>query len=175
MLERYRYFLKDFENILNIIYKNRGNSVNVEKKCLKSHITEDYPCSQIEFAYLTKGYVSLPENTRILVQQNIRNLIMDKKEFRGKHFEYKCPFLINGECSVYDYRGINCRTSDLSYYDDLKGVVIHPNQINFSESEHIPKVNLSPDRIMNSELANSYNFDYGEIRPMVEWFSGEQK
>ena len=32
------------------------------------------------------------------------------------------------------------------------------------------KVNLRIDRVLESELAQKYNLEHGEIRPMVDWF-----
>ncbi len=186
MISRYREFLKEFDNILKVIYEEQKQYIHCAKGCSKCCEKGEYPYSQMEFAYLTQGYINLPQNTKILVQQNIRNLLMDKKEFKGKRFEHKCPFLINGECSVYDYRGIICRTFGLCYYDDKNGYVRLPDCVhdglNYSDFydeetntlniENVPKVNLRIDRVLDSTLANSYDLDCGEIRPMVEWFGG---
>ena len=70
--------------------------------------------------YLTQGYIGLDANTKVLVQQNIQNILEDEKEYTGKNFEYQCPFLINGECCVYKYRGLVCRTYGICYYDDIR-------------------------------------------------------
>lgn len=186
MISRYREFLKEFDKILKVVYEDQKQYIHCKKGCSKCCAKGEYPYSQMEFAYLTQGYIKLPQNTKILVQQNIRNLVMDKKEFKGERFEYKCPFLINGECSVYDYRGIICRTFGLCYYDDKNGYVRLPdcvhyglNYSDFYDEEtntlkisDVPKVNLRIDRVLNSELANSYDLECGEIRPMVEWFGG---
>lgn len=188
MFKRYEEFLKDFDEIICLLFENQKKYIKCKKGC--SHCCEigEYPFSQLEFGYLTQGYLSLPENRKIIVQQNIRNLLMDKKDFKGKRFEHQCPFLINGECSVYSYRGIVCRSFGLCYYDDIKGVAMLPecvhNGLNYSENydeknkelhvDYITRVNLRIDRVMNSQLARKYNLESGEIRPMIEWF-GEKK
>lgn len=183
MLKRYEKFLTEFDEILNTLFKEQKQYVNCKKGCSKCCKKGDYPFSQLEFSYLTQGYLSLSANTKILVQQNIRNLLMDKKEYKGERFEHKCPFLINDECVVYEYRGIICRTFGICYYDDTKGYVRLPECVNdglnyskyYDEKENIlkiqdvPKVNLRIDRVLKSELSEKYELESGEIRPMLEW------
>ena len=97
--------------------------------------------------------------------------------------EHQCPFLINNECCVYEYRGIICRTFGICYYDDTKGYVRLPDCVNeglnysqFYDKKSktlniadVPKINLRIDIVLNSELAKKYNLKSGEIRPMLEW------
>lgn len=183
MLKRYELFLKDFDEILHLLYEQQRDFIKCKKGCYLCCAKGDYPFSQLEFAYLTKGFIELAQNQKILVQQNINKLLADKKEYKGDRFEHQCPFLINGECCVYKYRGLVCRTFGLAYYDDQKGYVRLPdcvnNGLNYSEFydpktnilnfENVLKVNLRIDRIFQSELAQKYNLDCGEIRPMLDW------
>lgn len=178
MLNRYKLFLKDFDKLLLILFEQQKKYIKCKKGCSKCCQKGDYPFSQLEFAYLTDGYIKLPSNTKILVQQNIRNLLYDKKEYKGERFEHKCPFLINDECCVYEHRGIICRTFGLCYYDDQNQYVRLPEcsnyGLNFSKKdlkfEEVPKINLRIDRVFESELGQKYKLEYGEIRPMLEWF-----
>lgn len=183
MLENYKKFLDDFDELLKYISQSQKKYIKCNKGCSKCCQKGDYPFSQLEFTYLTEGFINLPQNTKILVQQNIRNLLVDKKEVRGKTFEHQCPFLINNECCVYEYRGIICRTFGICYYDDTKGYVRLPDCVNeglnysqFYDKKSktlniadVPKINLRIDRVLNSELAKKYNLKSGEIRPMLEW------
>ncbi|MBD5401499.1 hypothetical protein HDR58_01680 [bacterium] len=187
MLVKYENFLKEFDKNIAALFENQKQYIKCKKGCSKCCEKGEYPFSQLEFAYLTKGFINLSENRKILVQQNIRNLVMDKKEFNGERFEHKCPFLINNECSVYQYRGLICRTYGICYYDDENKYVRLPdcvyNGLNYSEQydkeskslniEDVPNVNLRIDKIFESDLAKSYELNYGEIRPMLEWL--EQK
>lgn len=184
MLERYEKFLDEFDEVIDFLFNEQKQYIHCKKGCSRCCEKGEYPFSQLEFSYLTKGYVNLPENTRILVQQNIRNLKMDKKEFKGERFEHKCPFLINGECSVYKYRGIVCRTFGLCYYDDINGYVKLPGCVhqglNFSDIyeeksqtlniQNVPKINLRIDRVLKSELSEKYELESGQIRPLLGWF-----
>ena len=184
MFRRYENFLKDFDELLKLLYQNQSQNIKCKKGCSKCCKGGEFPCSQLEFAFITKGYLSLDEKTKILVQQNIRNLLLDKKEFKGERFEHTCPFLLNDECTIYEYRGILCRVFGLCYYDDEKGYVRLPEcakeGLNYSEYydketgelnfENVPKVNLRIDKVLNSALAKQYLLESGEIRPMLEWF-----
>lgn len=188
MLKRYEEFLKEFDLMLGTLFEQHKRYVKCKKGCSICCEKGDYPFSQLEFAYLTQGYINLPYYTKIIVQQNIANIKMDKKEHKkSERFEHKCPFLVNNECSVYQYRGLVCRTFGLCYYDDVKGYVKLPgcvhNGLNYADFydekekklniNNIINLNLRIDRILNSELAESYKLESGDIRPMMEWF--EQK
>lgn len=189
MLENYEKFLNDFDLVLKLLIDSQKKYIKCKKGCHKCCDKGDYPFSYLEFSYLTQGFINLNTNTKILVQQNIRNLLFEKKEFtknpsnKNSRFEHPCPFLINGECCVYKYRGIICRTFGVCYYDDKAGYVRLPDCVyqglNYSEYfdkknnllniPDVPKVNLRIDRVLSSELAHKYNLDYGEIRPMLDW------
>ena len=185
MLENYKNFLNDFDELLKFISQNQKKYIKCNKGCSKCCQKGDYPFSQLEFTYLTEGFINLPQNTKILVQQNIRNLLLDKKESKEEIFEHQCPFLINNECCVYEYRGIICRTFGICYYDDTKGYVRLPDCVNeglnysqFYDKKSktlnitdVPKINLRIDRVLNSELAKKYNLDSGEIRSMLNWLT----
>lgn len=185
MLDRYSEFLKELDILLGELFQKQNKYVKCKKGCSLCCEKGEYPFSQLEFAYMTKGFINLPEKTKILVQQNLRNIILDKKEFKGEHFEYKCPFLINNECCIYEYRGIICRTFGLCYYDDIRDYVRIPgcvhNGLNFSEyydektdtldnNVDVPMINLRIDSLLNSELAKKLELESGEIRPLIGWF-----
>ena len=183
MPENYKKFLNDFDELLSYLFKLQKKYIKCRKGCTNCCTKGDYPFSHLEFLYLTEGFINLPENKKILVQQNIRKLLLDKQEYKGERFEHVCPFLINDECCVYEYRGIICRTFGVCYYDDKEGYVRLPdcvyNNLNYSEYfdkennilniQDVPKVNLRIDRVLNSKLAQKYNLKPGEILPMLEW------
>lgn len=187
MLTRYENFLQEFDKVLSDLFKQQSKYVKCKKGCSLCCEIGDYPFSYIEFSYLTRGYINLPPDKKSIVQQNIKKLVKQKKEFNGERFEHRCPFLINNECSVYSYRGIVCRTFGLGYYDDTKDCVKLPecvhSGLNYSEFydskggtlsiDDVININLRIDRVLNSRLAQVYNFECGDIRPMLEWL--EQK
>ncbi len=185
MYKNYKKFLDDLDKQLSEFFESQKEYIYCKKGCSLCCEKGNYPFSQLEFWYLTQGFLSLSENTKILVQQNIRRIILDKKEYKGKErFEHVCPFLINNECCVYPYRGIICRTFGLCYYDDKRDYVRLPGCVhyglNYSKNynnetkelnvENIPKINLRIDSVFESKLAKKYNLIPTEIRPMLEWF-----
>ena len=187
MLSRYEKFLEDFDAIMDDLFKKQARYVKCKKGCSLCCETGNYPFSHLEFSYLTKGFISLPADKKIIVQKNIKNLVKQKKEFKGERFEHRCPFLIGNECCVYKYRGLVCRAFGIGYYDDVKDYVKLPECVHsglnysefYDEKSHtltindVVNINLRIDRILGSKLAQTYNLDYGDIRPMLEWL--EQK
>jgi len=183
MLENYEKFLKYFDKELKSIFETQKKYIKCQKGCSRCCEKGDYPFSQLEFAYLTHGYLELPYDKRIIVQQNIKDLLAEKSKYKGERFEHKCPFLIEKECCVYKYRGLVCRTFGVCYYDDIKGYVKVPecvyNGLNYSgyydktkkelKIENIPQMNLRIDRIFELDKAKSLNLDSGPIRPMLDW------
>lgn len=183
MLENYKKFLIDFDELIEYISNNQKEYIQCKKGCAKCCQKGNYPFSQLEFTYLTQGYINLDENTKILVQQNIQNLLLDKKEFKGNIFEHECPFLINNECCVYNYRGIICRTFGVCYYDDDNQYVRLPDCVNYGlnyshvydkksrtlKISDVPKINLRIDKVLNSSLAKKYNLECSHIKPLLEW------
>lgn len=183
MFKNYESFIQDIDNALKLIFYTQKKYINCKKGCSKCCECGNYPFSQVEFAYLTQGFLNLNDEKKQIVQKNIKELLQQKSNFKGERFEHKCPFLINNECCVYKFRGIICRTFGICYYDDKEGYVRLPDCVfdglnyskyfdpkeNILKIPDVPMVNLRIDRVLNSELAKKYNIECGEIRPMLEW------
>lgn len=185
MFKTYESFIQDFDTALKLIFDTQKKYIHCKKGCAKCCSCGNYPLSQIEFGYITQGFIELEDDKKQIVQNNIKELLQQKSNFTGERFEHKCPFLIDEECSVYKYRGIICRTFGVCYYDDKESYVRLPDCVfdglNYSEFfdketnilkiPDVPMVNLRIDRVLNSELAKKYNIESGEIRPMLEWLN----
>lgn len=183
MFKNYESFIQDFDIVLKHLFNLQKKYICCKKGCSKCCTKGDYPFSQIEFAYLTQGYINLDDKKKQIVQNNIKELLLQKTKFNGERFEHKCPFLINNECCVYKYRGIICRTFGVCYYDDKEGYVRLPDCVyeglnysnyydknkNILNIKDVPMVNLRIDRVLNSELAKKYKIYPGEIKPMLNW------
>ena len=190
MIERYEKFLNKFDLILEYLFKKQSKYIKCKLGCSSCCRKGEYPISQLEFLYMTQGYINLPQNQKIIVQQNIMNLLLDKKDWQKKshkkneRYEHTCPFLVNNLCAIYDYRGIICRTFGLCYYDDKGKYLRLPDCVNsglnYAEYydkktkklniPYIPNANLRIDRIFESHLAQKNKLDCGEIRPLLDWF-----
>ena len=193
MIKKYKKFLTRFDKIIEFLFSKQSKYIKCKIGCSGCCRKGEYPFSQLEFSYMTEGFINLPEKTKIIVQQNIMKLLLDKKDWQKKHknerFEHICPFLVNNKCSIYDYRGILCRTYGLCYYDDIGGYVKLPDCVNsglnyskfYDEKKkilkikNIPKVNLRIDKILESNLAKKNKIEYGEIRPILDWFKESKK
>lgn len=183
MLENYEKFLIEFDDYIKQLFENHKQYIKCKKGCSLCCTGGEFPYSQLEFSYLTKGFILLPNDKKQIVQNNIKRLLKEKVNFKGKRFEHTCPFLIDNECCVYNYRGIICRTFGICYYDDENKYVRLPAcsnyGLNYSQVynkdnntlniKDIPKQNLRIDVVLNSENAKKYNLDSGEIRPMLDW------
>lgn len=179
----YKNFIQEIDIQLKEIFETQKEYIFCKKMCSFCCEKGDFPLSQAEFSYLTEGYIKLPYEQKIIVQKNVKKLLEEKEKNKNKRFEHKCPFLINKQCCVYEYRGIICRTFGTCYFDDTKGYVRLPdcvhNGLNYSQYfdektnilsiNEVPMINLRTDRILNGEVAKKYNILSGEIRPLLEW------
>ena len=117
MLDKYINFLEHLMGSLNNYFNAQAPYIKCTKGCAKSCSNGDYPFSEIELKYLKQGFNKLDEITKSIILKNIKKI----KEDKAKHinpkipFTYPCPFLINNVCSVYEQRGIICRTFGLIY------------------------------------------------------------
>ena len=179
----YKNFIEEFDKIIEKYFFRQKKYIKCKAGCSKCCEKGDFPFSQAEFTYLTTGYINLPPELKITIQQKIKQQLVEKRKNKGRRFEHICPFLINGECSVYEYRGIICRTFGLAYYDEENNYVRLPDCVNYglnyseyydkkNHTLNIPDVlkhNLRIDKVLNSDLAQKHKVECGEIRPMLDW------
>ena len=183
MLKRYESFLKDLDRRLADYFNVHKKYLYCKKGCTSCCEIGEYPFSRLEAEYIMSGFIKLKPDIQKIIKNNIKHLIIQKQENHSKRFTYKCPFLIDKECTLYDYRGIVCRTFGLAYitngkvmlpecansglnysslYSQEKGEILLDNPI--EEDLHINK-------LLRSNLAEKYELECGEIRPLIDWFS----
>lgn len=177
MFERYENFLADLDKRLNKYFDEQSKHICCKKGCSECCEIGDYPFTQQEMMYLMEGFKNLPIEIKTAVKNNLMSI---KNNRVSLHLFYKCPFLINNECSVYKYRGITCRTFGLAYMRE-DGIVSVPECVNNSlcysnvynngelTTEPI-KEDLSLLKITNGDLAKKYNLEFGESRSLIDWF-----
>lgn len=177
MLVRYEKFLEEFDKTLNNYFDRHKQYICCKKGCSLCCEMGEYPFSRLEAEYLMKGFIELLPKTQKVIKQNIKILLENKI-----YANYKCPFLINGECSLYKHRGLVCRAHGLAYFDS--GIVKLPEcankGLNYSSVydsknkeliiENPVKENLRINGIFNSPIAKKYKLECGEIRPLIKWF-----
>lgn len=178
MLKRYEEFLKWFDKKLEKYFEEQCEFVQCRLGCCTCCEVGDYPFSRLEAEYLMAGFIKLPNETKSLIREEIKRL----KQINPKM--YKCPFLIDGKCSVYQYRGIVCRVHGLAWFDEDVNKIRLPycvnKGLNYSkvfdrESGEVflqnpISENLRIDSILRSEKARQYELECGEIRSLIKWF-----
>lgn len=176
MLTRYERFLEKFDKRLNRYFEEQCEFIKCKEGCSACCEVGEYPFSRLEAEYLMSGFIKLPSDAKEKIRQEIKRLKVENPKM------YKCPFLINNQCSVYQYRGIVCRVHGLAWFDGEKiqlpycvnkglnyskvfdretGEVFLPNAI----QEH-----LRIDKILKSQEAEKFELECGEIRPLKDWF-----
>ncbi len=191
MLTNYLNYLNFINNKLNKFFISQKPYIFCKKGCSKCCKNAKYFYSKIEFEYLSAGLKLLNSEEKQIIINNINNLKQEKKAGSNKNFVYECPLLINGSCSVYNYRGIICRTFGLmTAYNDgsIKIPFCAYNNLNYSnvidtENEKISvekfkklnikeeplAFNISYEYLTDSDFEKLFNFQFGEKKPLFNW------
>ena len=187
-MEKYLAYLSYLNNKLEKDFASQKPYIFCKKGCAKCCKNSRYFFSNIEFEYLKYGFEKLDSATKSQIKLNIENL---KKEYKNNSKSYACPFLINDECSVYEYRGIVCRTFGLSQLgpnSELKVPFCAYNGLNYSNvidletgkvsAEKFKRLNTDLEplafniaylNLVDEDIAKAFGFEFGEIKSLVEW------
>ena len=175
MLKKYDKFIKDFQQKIDKYFEENSEYIYCHEGCSACCEIGEYPFSWIEMGYLMQGFLALPDEIKETIKKNILKLHEQKQQFKGKRFEYTCPFLIEGSCSVYSHRGLTCRVHGLTHLKK-DGTVNVPycanNGLNYSkvfkngifEAEPVKEV------LYIDEILKDFDGEMGEIRPLIDWF-----
>lgn len=173
MLVRYSEFLKEFDNFLSKLFESQKEYICCKKGCSFCCEQGDYPFSRLEAEYIMAGFVKLPVKIQLKIKENI-------KDIKGKK-SYKCPFLIDKECCMYERRGIVCRTHGLAYLKDnivklpeCANIGLNYGKVFDSKTKEILinnpiSTSLRTDDLFKSHMAQKYNLQCGEIRRLSDW------
>lgn len=176
MLGRYEKFLKKFDERIDEYFQQQCEYIKCKPGCSACCEVGDYPFSRLEAEYLMSGFVKLPTEIKQQIKKEISILKSEKPKM------YKCPFLIDGKCSVYQYRGIVCRTYGLAWFDGEKIRLPYcvNKGLNFAKIfdretgnvflENPVKENLRIDNVLRTQEAKEYELECGEIRSLINWF-----
>ena len=158
----YADFLKVLDKKLNNYAHIYQKHIMCKKGCASCCKNGNYPISQLELDYIMKGYISLDDNLKKIIQKNIATL-----QKGGE-----CPFLINNECAIYEYRPVVCRVHGLAYMN-AKNIVITPYCANEGKNySSVYKNNLIEIEPIKENLDTPNllkDFEYGEIRDLYDW------
>lgn len=183
MLKRYEKFLEELDKELRGYFLKHKKYIKCKKGCTDCCEKGEYPFSRLETEYIMYGFVNLPKETKSEIRKNITELKIAKQNSKAERFLYKCPFLIDKSCALYERRGIVCRTFGLAYLKS-DGTINLPNCTNLGlnyanvfnpKTKEISldnpiKRELTIDKILRSNIAEKYELECGEIRPLIDWF-----
>ncbi len=178
MLTRYEKFLEKLDKRLDKYFEEQCEFIKCKPGCSGCCEVGEYPFSRLELEYLMSGFMNLPFETKHKIKEEIKKLKQEKPQM------HKCPFLIDKKCSLYQYRGIVCRTHGLAWYDEDENKIRLPYCVNIGLNyskvfdrdtgevllQNPIKERLRIDSILQSDEAKKYNLEMGEIRPLMKWF-----
>ena len=113
MLNNYLTYLNYITNKLNKFFEQQKDYISCKRGCALCCKDAEFPYSAIEMQLLLNGFNSLDREVKNKVETNIQEILKKKKEHKEGRFVYDCPFLINNVCSIYEYRGVVCRSLGL--------------------------------------------------------------
>ena len=157
----YREFLDDLDKRLEKYFELHKEHVKCSIGCSSCCENGDYPMSAIELEYLMQGYLTLKDEEKIIVQNNIKNVVKGGA----------CPFLIDKKCSVYPFRPIVCRTHGLAYIckdEIVKVPYCVQTGKNYAKVYENGQIEINPikENLDTVSLLKDFNVD---IRNLAEW------
>lgn len=191
--KRYEIFLYTLNKELQKMFDNQAEFIKCKEGCSYCCEKGEYPFSELEFNYLIEGYKQLDSNTKKIIKENIKQINKEKSKNTDKIFMHKCPFLIDKRCSVYNNRGIICRTFGLlcehndgrltipfcheyglnyaQLYDKELGQLIDERDgIKLSKTEPAA-FRIERDNIMNLSIAKNLNIVWGDSETMIDFIN----
>lgn len=195
MIEKYEKYLELLDtHLLKKYFEQQKDYIFCKEGC--SHCCENgqYPFSKLEFEYLMLGYEKLSNAEINIIQEKIKK-IKEEKSLENEDFMYECPFLIDKKCSVYNHRGIICRTHGLLFFEtDKEGnskqkiphcvhLGLNYSNIYDKEKKHLsPELwkksgiknepvayNISQKAILKSDVAKELGLEFGESKALINW------
>lgn len=186
-ISNYMFYMAYLNKKLEGFFAQQAPYIFCKKGCSKCCQNGEYPFSKIEFDYLMVGCLQLP----IEIQQKIKAKIKKIKDAKQK--TYECPFLFNNSCSVYEFRGIICRSFGLMSINNDGGFSKIPfcafKGLNYSNVvEHKTKIvsvekfkklgveeeplayNVSYSFLTSPEIEKNFEINFGDKKPLIDWF-----
>lgn len=190
-LKNYIQYLIYLNDKLSKFFDHQKIYIACKKGCAKCCKNAEFPYKKIEFDLLMEGFKTLPEDKQQLIRERVKELKEEQKKVEGR-LAHTCPFLIDDVCSVYDFRGIICRSFGLMFYreNDTPGIPFCIFEgLNYSallnketgrvSTEKYKELgydqeplafNVSHSFLTDEVIAHGFGFTFGETKPMLDWF-----
>ena len=193
MIENYIKYLEFLNEKLTTFFDKQKPYIRCKQGCAKCCQNAQFPFSQIEVIYLMNGISKLDTATKNIIADNVKKIKQDMKNFsKGEKFLYDCPFLIDNQCCVYEYRGIICRTFGLLYIgengrtqvpfccfqglnyanvlaDDKSTISAEKYKASGIKEEPVA-FNIRYGFLTGSDFEQKFNFAFSEKKPLIDWF-----
>jgi Fe-S-cluster containining protein len=192
MIVKYKQYLDTLDKKLAKFFESQKPYICCKEGCSSCCEIGEYPYTRVEVQYLMLGFHRLVPDVKLRIVESINELkrVKGGKDSSSK-FMHACPFLIDKKCSVYEFRGIICRTHGLAFYDG-SGKIRVPSCVNegLNYSEVYDKAtnilsselweasgyeqepvsfNLSRKFLLNNEATQYLGLDFGEEKALAEW------
>lgn len=202
MIKKHEKYLEKLGGYLENFFTSQQPYIFCKEGCSLCCETGEYPFSKTEFDYAMIGYQFLDNETKKVVDANVKEIKNAKKEAQNKtgeqKFMHQCPFLIDKKCSIYKHRGIICRSYGLLHFTvDDEGNKSHKKPfcselgLNYSNvlDEETGKIsskkwkalgieieplgfNIGLDVLNNNDITKELGLELGEQRALIDWFEG---
>ena len=197
-LGNYLLYLQVIQKKVDSFFEEQKDYIACKKGCAKCCQNAEFPFTEIEFRLLVQGLFRQSPDIQAQIMNNVEEVIQAKNEFKKSNpdekFRYNCPCLINDSCAVYNFRGLVCRTFGLMAFKDgsdekskipfcaFEGLnyskVLDRETKTISEEKYKelnietePKAfNIRYSTLIDEEIAKSMDFEFGEIKSIIDWF-----
>lgn len=189
----YKKYLNTLQPILDGYFEEQKEFLCCQKGCAHCCERGAYPFSKLEFIYIMLGLLKLDPETRDGVLSRIRELKSQYEQCEDKtKFMYRCPFLNEEKvCTIYDFRGIICRTFGLIQKQSDGRVIMafcrelglnyakvfdfETKKIDYEKVKELGYKNIPQayliglKNLMSEEFLGENKLDFGEVKPLIEW------
>lgn len=196
MMEYYEKYLEIIDSYLSKFFEQQKPYIFCKEGCSICCETGTYPFLKLEFDYLMIGYEKLPDNIKVQIQKNIKNIKKEKNKSGEENFFHACPFLLNNKCSVYKYRALICRSYGLmSFYNNKKGEQryhipccvskglnysnVYDKELGIITTEKWKQTGIEVEPVshnvnlkflLNNKLTRHLNLELGSQKVLMDWF-----
>ena len=192
MLTNYVKYIEFLDERLGRFFASQKPYIFCKKGCGKCCQNSQYPYSKLELAYLLEGAKKLDVEVQRKINANVEKILKARETYDGDFLRYDCPFLIDNECCVYEYRGIICRTFGLMMIGDdggIKAPFCHEQGLNYSNVMQADGKNVSVEKFLalgvkeeptafsisykfltDEAFEKMFNIEFGEKKHLIEWF-----
>lgn len=191
-MNRYILYLEYLNKKLSKYFEDQSPYIFCKKGCAKCCQHGDYPFKKIEIDYLLYGFSKLPTDKKQIILNKIDAVKKEKLNSGDKNYMYECPFLINNECSVYEYRGVICRTFGLisarknanskipfcafeglnysNVLDEEQKIISEEKFLALNTEIEPLAYNVSYKYLTSEKFEEVFEIKFGELKSLIDWF-----